>query len=1365
MTSSYVNSQNDYSKRSIKEAIREDPDMFAGNPIEVPFLTQVYDLDKKEVVTRNVKIADANVKCFKEALSNATDHAFTTTMHCNWNPDKSVKDPSKWKHPDIGTIKIDISEDVISVYNEGEAMPLAPIPTLSNDKKYILPPFLAFGVEYSGTNNDKSKLGLGCGKNGIGAKIINVLSKEFQIEVGNSIMKQHYIGRWKDNMQEVVEDKCSPGYNWDGSSWVPNVGKVYNEKSFVKVSYSPDFERYRWSRYNYTTICYFAQLAHDASFTSRVPIEFTWTLESMKKSKTFKFNFAKPDDYLKSLKINIAKCPKMEQFVWHENAMRGQCGLIHKNESPKFLPIAKQKEIAYNPMCMEDYPLAEIYMFDTPGKGALLSFVNGNEAKNGGIHVKATVNPIIEDIKNLLGIKFPKRGESIFFENVTILILCRVPQATYKGQTKDELCSYSEFRFCKDGSPMMDKTSGKQKTTKITKLSVNYINGFQWFYGWAAYKAIVDAGANEEIKAKVIKNSKHIQVDKLDNANLAGTDRGYLCTLNLCEGDAAKDYPSNMIHNFSGQRDLHGIMPLRGKILNVVKCNDEKYMNSSALKSIIDAVGLQEGVDYSKPENYKTLRYGFICLFADADVDGDHIKCLFINFLYAKYRTFIETGRLSYYQTPIIRIIKQTVQKSLVKDVAPTIINRFYTESDFEVWSDENITGTGESRRVKGISSKISIKYLKGLASSNAHDVEDDYEYGKKIVISSTTCEETAQNMHLAFGKRESHTRKKWIEYFSTKVKIYPEIYDFKGSRLTPAPRSFLLTKRAKKSHSDSIIVGPQQEDQHFRQIVNILNTDLIKFSLATFERALPSIRDGLKKAQRQAISVIINEFNYGKNISKTEKVSRLGAKVSDQTHYRHGETSMFMTIMKMCQEFTGGNNLAFLYPDGGFGTRREGGKDLNHSKSRYAYTSSQAWHQLLMDKKFTSTVPRNLEEGNMVEPQFIPMYIIMCVVNGSIGISTAYKTYILPHNIFDVINFYMDLVDGKDVTMPMPWFKGFKGKNRVHGASLEISNEFSICQQTYSDVASSHENMEEDDDGEDLDIEEKVDKVISDDLGYDYLNRFIDRNKDQHMTSEGVFKVVSHNDNGTKNVHITELPIGEYTTSYITKVKVWISKGFIEDFRDGGSKIDSKLSKSNSKVSIAKQIACEEVDIMLYCVNQENITLSISGLELKRTHSMANMTLLDSRSNPLHFNNVGEIMFAHYSVVLKQFGKLHHLIISELENEIINMKYKQTLVRLVSERKLTSNMNSESWSEMMIKNGIPKEHHDKLLSQGGLKVLQKDDITKYTIKIQDLEMRLSEEMKMTPNQRYKEKLITLKNSFDGEYPKNTNPALVVSTS
>ncbi len=465
-----------------------------------------------------------------------------------------------------------------------------------------------------------------------------------------------------------------------------------------------------------------------------------------------------------------------------------------------------------------------------------------------------------------------------------------------------------------------------------------------------------------ELKKKTDGSKKtRVIIPNLDDATYAGTSKSSKCTLILTEGLSAKTFALWGRDN----ADYYGVFSLKGKGLNVRSATAKQLLENEEINALKQILGLKQGVKY---KSISELRYGKILLLVDADSDGHHIKGLVVNIFHFWWPELL---KLDFFQTLRTPILKVTKGKKVVE---------FFTEQDYDIWCKTNSGG--------------STQYFKGLGTSQKKDAKDIFKRFDELKIDYIwKNKECDSSILLAFDKDKG--KGKVAIKMSDKRKEWLDNYD-------------------KNAYVDTL-----QKQVPF---TDLINKELIHFSMYDNVRSIPSICDGLKPSQRKILYYMLKN-----NIVKNIKVAQLSGYVSAETGYHHGEVSLQGAIIGLAQDFISKNNINLLLPEGNHGSRYIGGKDS--ASPRYIFTKLAPITQKIFNKEDFDILDYKIDDGMSVEPEYYLPIIPMVLINGCEGIGTGYSTTIPNYNPKDIIDVLLAKLTGKVPTTPLPYYKGFKGK------------------------------------------------------------------------------------------------------------------------------------------------------------------------------------------------------------------------------------------------------------------------------------------------------------------------------------------------
>ncbi len=210
-----------------------------------------------------------------------------------------------------------------------------------------------------------------------------------------------------------------------------------------------------------------------------------------------------------------------------------------------------------------------------------------------------------------------------------------------------------------------------------------------------------------------------------------------LCELFLVEGDSAGGSAKQ-----ARDRRFQAIMPLRGKILNTWEIDSASILKSQEIHDISVAIGIDPA-----SQDIEKLRYGKICILADADSDGLHIATLLCALFLRHFHALVEAGHIYIAMPPLYRIdIGKEIFYALDDEEKKGLLDRFTAE------------------KKKG---KVNIQRFKGLGEMNPLQLRETTmapETRRLMQLNIDSDFDAFNTMDLLLSKKQASQRRTWLE-------------------------------------------------------------------------------------------------------------------------------------------------------------------------------------------------------------------------------------------------------------------------------------------------------------------------------------------------------------------------------------------------------------------------------------------------------------------------------------------------------------------------------------------------------------------------------------------------------------------------
>ena len=434
------------------------------------------------------------------------------------------------------------------------------------------------------------------------------------------------------------------------------------------------------------------------------------------------------------LKAKAVLCPgltieyfdekKNEKIPWnYENGL-----ISYLSESSEGIDLLLEESISCSKLT-EDNALDFVLNWSTQPVKNLMneSYVNLIPTAQGGSHLNGFKSGLLDSVKEFCEFRnlIPK-GLKITADDVvqhsTFIVSSKLTNPQFAGQTKERLDSKDHQAFVNTTTKDILSIWFNQHTEEGEKLA-----------------ELAIASAQSRIKeTKTVDRKKTFQgpalPGKLSDCNSTDLNETELF---FVEGDSAGGSAKQ-----SRERKFQAIMPLRGKILNTWDLESSEIIKSAEIKDISTAIGVNPG-----SPDIESLRYGKICILADADSDGLHIATLLCALFLRHYKPLVLSGHIFVAMPPLFRI-----------DCAKEV---------FYALDEEEKDSIVKKLKTKAGKPKVDIQRFKGLGEMNPSQLREtvmDPKTRRLVKLTVSSNDNVNSMMDLLLSKKNAGARKEWLE-------------------------------------------------------------------------------------------------------------------------------------------------------------------------------------------------------------------------------------------------------------------------------------------------------------------------------------------------------------------------------------------------------------------------------------------------------------------------------------------------------------------------------------------------------------------------------------------------------------------------
>jgi topoisomerase IV subunit B len=376
-----------------------------------------------------------------------------------------------------------------------------------------------------------------------------------------------------------------------------------------------------------------------------------------------------------------------------------------------------------------------VHWISEPADMVTESYVNLVPTAQGGTHVNGLRQGLLDAIRdfcesrNLLPRGVKLTADDVW-DNCCYLLSVKMDDPQFAGQTKERL-------------------SSRECATFVSGVVKDALS--QWLHqhvemGERIAELVIESAqkrlkSNKKIVRKKVSGGPALP-GKLADCSMQDIS---VSELFLVEGDSAGGSAKQ-----ARDREFQAVMPLRGKILNTWEVDSAEVLSSKEVHDIAVAIGVDPGSN-----NLSGLRYGKICILADADSDGLHIATLICALFLKHFKSLVENGHVYVAMPPLYRI-----------DVGKEV---YYALDDSE---KQGVLDKIAAEKKRG---NVSVQRFKGLGEMNPIQLRETTmatETRRLVQLTLPSEKQAEKVMDMLLAKKRAADRKKWLESKGDKAEV-----------------------------------------------------------------------------------------------------------------------------------------------------------------------------------------------------------------------------------------------------------------------------------------------------------------------------------------------------------------------------------------------------------------------------------------------------------------------------------------------------------------------------------------------------------------------------------------------------------------